>query len=74
MIVSLSPVKLFIKILSVKRRLIKSDLLKIRDNGIDLLNYYDLLGMAVSSGHFYSKIVLHGCGTLPLWILISMVR
>lgn len=70
MIVTLSPVKLFLKIPSVKRRLIKSGYLKTKNNDIDLSNYYNHLSTYVSSIHFYSKVVLHGCGVLPLWILI----
>lgn len=70
MIVTLSPIKLFVKIPSVKRRLTKFGFLKLKGNVIDLSKYYDHLSTYVSSIHFYSKVVLHGCGALPLWILI----
>lgn len=69
-IVTLSPVKLFLKIPSVKRQLIKSGYIKINGNDIDYSKYYDHLGTYVSSIHFYSRVVLHGCGVLPLWLLI----
>ena len=32
--------------------------------------YYDYLGKSVSTIHFYSKVVLLGCGVLLLWIPI----
>lgn len=70
MIVTLSPVKLFYKIPSVKRHLIKSGYIKINGNDIDFSKPYDHLSTYVSSIHFYSKVVLHGCGVLPLWLLI----
>lgn len=70
MIVTLSPVKLFLKIPSVKRQLIKSGYIKINGNDMDFSKYYDHLGTYVSSIHFYSRVVLHGCGILPLWLLI----
>lgn len=70
MIVTLSPVKLFLKIPFVKRQLIKSGYLKINGNDMDFSKYYDHLGTYVSSIHFYSRVVLHGCGVLPLWLLI----
>ena len=70
MTVALFPIKLFLKISFIKRRLIKSGFLKIKGNDIDLSKFYDHLSTHVSALHFYSKVVLHGCGALPLWILI----
>ena len=65
-----SLMKLFVKIPSVKQRMIKSGYLKIKDNVTDLSNYYYELGKTISIIHFHSKVVLHGCGFLPLWLLI----
>ena len=51
--------------------MIKLGLLQEKGDVLDLSKYIYHLGRSVSWLHFYSKVVLHGCGTLPLWILIS---
>lgn len=69
-IVTLPPVKLFLNIPFVKQKLIRLGYLKIKGDVMDLSKYYDDKGKSLSVVHFYSKVVLHGCGTLPLWLLI----